>query len=32
MNERIPVRSFYQGLEFMNRLVRAVTGGGKPIS
>jgi acetylornithine deacetylase/succinyl-diaminopimelate desuccinylase-like protein len=32
MNERIPVKSFYQGLEFMHRLVRAITGGGKPIS
>jgi acetylornithine deacetylase/succinyl-diaminopimelate desuccinylase-like protein len=31
MNERIPVRSFYEGLEFMYRLVRAVTGG-RPIS
>ena len=32
MNERIPVRAFYQGLEFMYRLVRAVTGGPRPIS
>jgi acetylornithine deacetylase/succinyl-diaminopimelate desuccinylase-like protein len=31
MNERIPVKSFYEGLEFMYRLVRAVTGG-RPIS
>jgi acetylornithine deacetylase/succinyl-diaminopimelate desuccinylase-like protein len=31
MNERIPARSFYEGLEFMYRLVRAVSGS-KPIS
>jgi len=31
MNEHIPVKSFYDGLEFMYRLVRAVTGA-KPIS
>ncbi|HEX9562613.1 MAG TPA: M20/M25/M40 family metallo-hydrolase [Gemmatimonadaceae bacterium] len=31
MNERIPARSFYDGLEFMYRLVRAVTGS-RPIS
>lgn len=31
MNERIPVRAFYEGLEFMYRLVRSVTGG-RPIS
>lgn len=31
MNEHIPVQSFYDGLEFMYRLVRAVTGA-KPIS
>jgi acetylornithine deacetylase/succinyl-diaminopimelate desuccinylase-like protein len=31
MNERIPVKAFYDGLEFMYRLVRSVTGG-KPIS
>lgn len=27
MNERIPVQAFYEGLEFMYRLVRAVTDG-----
>jgi len=27
MNERIPVEAFYDGLEFMYRLVRAVTSG-----
>jgi acetylornithine deacetylase/succinyl-diaminopimelate desuccinylase-like protein len=32
MNERIPVKAFYEGLEFMYRLVRAVTGGRKPVS
>lgn len=32
MNERIPVRAFYEGLEFMYRLVRGVTGGPRPIS
>jgi acetylornithine deacetylase/succinyl-diaminopimelate desuccinylase-like protein len=32
MNERIPVRAFYQGLEFMYRLVKGVTGAPKPIS
>jgi acetylornithine deacetylase/succinyl-diaminopimelate desuccinylase-like protein len=31
MNERIPVKAFYDGLEFMYRLVKGVTGG-KPIS
>jgi hypothetical protein len=31
MNERIPVKAFYEGLEFMYRLVKGVTGG-KPIS
>jgi acetylornithine deacetylase/succinyl-diaminopimelate desuccinylase-like protein len=31
MNERIPAKSFYEGLEFMYRLVRVVTGG-RPIS
>ena len=28
MNERIPARGFYEGLEFMYRLVRALTGPG----
>jgi acetylornithine deacetylase/succinyl-diaminopimelate desuccinylase-like protein len=32
MNERIPVKAFYEGLEFMYRLVRAVTGQTVPIS
>jgi acetylornithine deacetylase/succinyl-diaminopimelate desuccinylase-like protein len=32
MNERIPARAFYQGLEFMYRLVKGVTGGPRPIS
>ena len=32
MNERIPAKAFYEGLEFMYRLVRAVTGGRPPIS
>jgi acetylornithine deacetylase/succinyl-diaminopimelate desuccinylase-like protein len=32
MNERIPARAFYEGLEFMYRLVRAVTGARPPIS
>ena len=32
MNERIPVRAFYQGLEFMYRLVKGVTGAPRPIS
>ena len=32
MNERIPVRAFYQGLEFMYRLVKGVSGGPRPIS
>lgn len=32
MNERIPVRAFYQGLEFMYRLVKGVAGGPRPIS
>lgn len=32
MNERIPVRAFYQGLEFMYRLTKGVTGGPRPIS
>ena len=31
MNERIPARAFYQGLEFMYRLVKGVTGA-RPIS
>lgn len=31
MNERIPVAAFYQGLEFMYRLVKVVTGG-RPVS
>jgi acetylornithine deacetylase/succinyl-diaminopimelate desuccinylase-like protein len=31
MNERIPVKAFYDGLEFMYRLVKSVTGG-KPVS
>jgi acetylornithine deacetylase/succinyl-diaminopimelate desuccinylase-like protein len=31
MNERIPVRSFYEGLEFMYRLMKGVTGG-RPVS
>jgi acetylornithine deacetylase/succinyl-diaminopimelate desuccinylase-like protein len=31
MNERIPVRAFYQGLEFMYRLVKGITGT-RPIS
>jgi acetylornithine deacetylase/succinyl-diaminopimelate desuccinylase-like protein len=32
MNERIPVRAFYQGLEFMYRLAKGVTGAPRPIS
>jgi acetylornithine deacetylase/succinyl-diaminopimelate desuccinylase-like protein len=32
MNERIPVKAFYESLEFMYRLVRSVTGEKKPIS
>ena len=32
MNERIPVRAFYQGLEFMYRLTKSLTGGPRPIS
>jgi acetylornithine deacetylase/succinyl-diaminopimelate desuccinylase-like protein len=32
MNERIPVRAFYEGLEFMYRLVRSLTSGTRPIS
>ncbi len=32
MNERIPVRAFYQGLEFMYRLVKGISGGPRPIS
>jgi acetylornithine deacetylase/succinyl-diaminopimelate desuccinylase-like protein len=32
MNERIPVKAFYEGLEFMYRLVRSVTAGRRPIS
>ena len=32
MNERIPGRAFYQGLEFMYRLVKGVTGAPRPIS
>jgi acetylornithine deacetylase/succinyl-diaminopimelate desuccinylase-like protein len=32
MNERIPVRAFYDGLEFMYRLVKGVTGAPRPIS
>jgi acetylornithine deacetylase/succinyl-diaminopimelate desuccinylase-like protein len=33
MNERIPVKAFYEGIEFMYRLVKGVTGGAtKPIS
>jgi acetylornithine deacetylase/succinyl-diaminopimelate desuccinylase-like protein len=32
MNERIPVRAFYEGLEFMYRLVKGVTGAPRPIS
>ena len=32
MNERIPVKAFYESLEFMYRLVRSVTGDRKPIS
>ncbi len=32
MNEHIPVRAFYESLEFMYRLVRSVTGDKKPIS
>ena len=32
MNERIPVRAFYQGLEFMYRLTKGITGGPRPIS
>ncbi|MBC7897190.1 MAG: M20/M25/M40 family metallo-hydrolase [Cytophagaceae bacterium] len=32
MNERIPVKGFYDGLEFMYRLVRGVAGGKAPIS
>ncbi|NUQ11109.1 MAG: M20/M25/M40 family metallo-hydrolase [Gemmatimonadaceae bacterium] len=31
MNERIPVRAFYQGLEFMYRLVKGITSG-RPVS
>lgn len=32
MNERIPVKGFYDGLEFMYRLVRGVSGGKVPVS
>jgi acetylornithine deacetylase/succinyl-diaminopimelate desuccinylase-like protein len=32
MNERIPVRAFYEGLEFMYRLVKSLTGTRVPIS
>jgi acetylornithine deacetylase/succinyl-diaminopimelate desuccinylase-like protein len=32
MNEHIPVRAFYEGLEFMYRLVKSTTGGKVPIS
>ncbi len=32
MNERIPEKGFYEGLEFMYRLVRRVSGDRKPIS
>lgn len=32
MNERIPVQAFYQGLEFMYRLVKGIAGGPRPIS
>jgi acetylornithine deacetylase/succinyl-diaminopimelate desuccinylase-like protein len=32
MNERIPEKAFYEGLQFMYRLVKAVTGDKKPIS
>ena len=32
MNERIPVTAFYQGLEFMYRLVKSISGGPRPIS
>ena len=32
MNERIPVKAFYEGLEFMYRLMKGITGGPKPIS
>ena len=32
MNERIPVKAFYEGLEFMYRLVKGVTGAPRPIS
>jgi acetylornithine deacetylase/succinyl-diaminopimelate desuccinylase-like protein len=32
MNERVPVRAFYEGLEFMYRLVKSLTGQRVPIS
>lgn len=32
MNERIPVKAFYEGLEFMYRLVKGVTVERKPVS
>lgn len=32
MNERIPVKAFYEGLEFMYRLVKSVTKGKAPVS
>ena len=32
MNERIPVKAFYEGLEFMYRLVKSVSGAPRPIS
>jgi acetylornithine deacetylase/succinyl-diaminopimelate desuccinylase-like protein len=32
MNERIPQRAFFEGVEFMYRLVKSVTGGKKTVS
>lgn len=32
MNERIPVRAFYEGMEFMYRLVKSLTGTRVPVS
>jgi acetylornithine deacetylase/succinyl-diaminopimelate desuccinylase-like protein len=32
MNERIPVKAFYEGLEFMYRLVKRLTVTGRPVS
>ncbi|MEW5916101.1 MAG: M20/M25/M40 family metallo-hydrolase, partial [Gemmatimonadota bacterium] len=32
MNERVPVRAFYEGMEFMYRLVKTLTGARVPVS